>query len=359
MIRGAPGSGKTFLANLIHKEERSHGNDRSLVLRAVNKDQDGLICKFRDVVEEDLFRFIIVEIDGGRLLYFNKIVHIATTLARNPFQCFAIEISQTREVCLKFNINNSPENEIDSTIRDLANFRSPISNLIDATSLLVEHRSKAQLSDLSSQYEVEQDKMQKKQTDVEGVNEGCSTSFPAENVLKVKDWIQDDSVMQLVQRMNNEMQVVLQDDRPICTPLKIVDYLHVHALTFQEQLSAFRIHKMYEYRHKPTSSYTKFIENVDLDKIKSKRKVIATRRKILQHLKVAERPEDTVSNPKYPNNWETIKRERPVRRNKRKKLSGIKVEDAKKAHFVKCFTNQTQNQMDLEDFSSDEEFSNC
>lgn len=99
ILRGAPGSDKTFAANLILEEELKHGNNHSLVLKAMNKDHDGLVCKLRDVVEEDLFRFIIIEVDEGGVLYINKILHIATNLAPKPFQCFAVDISQLREVC--------------------------------------------------------------------------------------------------------------------------------------------------------------------------------------------------------------------------------------------------------------------
>lgn len=78
--------------------------------------------------------------------------------------------------------------------------------------------------------------------------------------------------------------------------------------------------RVIDYKHVSTPQLQALIKDVDVDKIIQKRKAVALRKKILEYLKNAERPEDTVSNPKYPRNWEPILPEnRPPLKNKRKK----------------------------------------
>lgn len=114
---------------------------------------------------------------------------------------------------------------------------------------------------------------------------------------------------------------------PTFTPKKIIDYGHVHKKTFCELLQEFQVYSKIDYKHQTSLKLQKFIENVDVDKIIKKRKSIVARRKILEYLKTAKRPEDTVSNPCYPKNWKTVESEdRKPSTNKRKKKLTNKIQ---------------------------------
>lgn len=95
----------------------------------------------------------------------------------------------------------------------------------------------------------------------------------------------------------------LNKNSPNLVSIKKINYQHVHQGTFQELMSEFSVSKVFDHKHQLSPE---FLDEIDLDKIIQKRKLIATRKKILKYLKTAEKPEDTVSNPKYPNNWEKV-----------------------------------------------------
>jgi len=101
--------------------------------------------------------------------------------------------------------------------------------------------------------------------------------------------------------------------------VKIFDYKHTHLKTFEEQLMEIKISRVVDYNHQTNQQLSEFIRDVEVDRIIEKRKAAALRKTILEYLRNAERPEETVSNPKYPNNWEVIPRERPPRKSRRSK----------------------------------------
>jgi hypothetical protein len=126
--------------------------------------------------------------------------------------------------------------------------------------------------------------------------------------------------------------------------------------------------KMPEYLSNPIHKHAqqKLIRNDEVDRIIEKRKAVALRKKILEYLRNAERPEETVSNANYPNNWEVIPRERPARKGKRGKFKNAKIMKvlAQKEHLLKgnlwmthgynpCHNEEAQ--MELEAISSDED----
>lgn len=115
------------------------------------------------------------------------------------------------------------------------------------------------------------------------------------------------------------------EECPIFKPAKVIDYDHIHKQTFEESLMEFKIFRTIDYNHKTTIKLGDFLKDIDVDKVIEKRKAIALRKKILEYLRSAERPEDTVSNPKYPKNWEIIVQERPPRKSKRRKIITAKI----------------------------------
>lgn len=117
------------------------------------------------------------------------------------------------------------------------------------------------------------------------------------------------------------------EDVPTFTPAKITDYKHAHIPTLSEQLMEFKVFSVIDYKHRSTYKIQEFIRDVDVDKIIEKRKAIALRKKTLEYLRNAERPEDTVSNPTYPRGgWIVInQRERLPLKNKRKKKKTAKI----------------------------------
>ena len=84
--------------------------------------------------------------------------------------------------------------------------------------------------------------------------------------------------------------------------------------TLSEQLLEFRVFKVVDYKHQTTLRLAEYIKEIDTDKIIEKRKAVALRKKTLEYLKNAEKPEDTVSNPRYPKNWEGIPPDPDTRR---------------------------------------------
>lgn len=113
---------------------------------------------------------------------------------------------------------------------------------------------------------------------------------------------------------------------PIYVPKKTIDYSHRNIPTIEDQMLEFKIFRVIDYKSKTTRSLYEFIKDIDLDKIIERKKAILLRRKTLAYLKTAERPEDTVSNPKYPKNWEPIVPvDRPASKTKRGKRKTAKI----------------------------------
>jgi predicted kinase len=155
-----------------------------------------------------------------------------------------------------------------------------------------------------------------------------------------------------------QQQEPTYDNVPTFTPGKIVDYKHVHMQTFEEQLMEFKIFRVIDYKHQTSPFLREWLREIDTDKIIEKRKAVALRKKILEYLKNAERPEDTVSNPKYPRNWEEVKLARPKPKNKRKKKLTTKIvrviaRQSQEIDWKQGYENKQP--MELEAISSDEE----
>lgn len=262
-----------------------------------------LVRDLRNAISEDICNFIIVECDGGKSLYVNKFIHIGIT--RGLFKCYAIEMRQPIQVCLQFNRNKRSLEDIASTIEDLDKYPPPArTTLLDPTSLLLESHQSSQLK-----------MIQDNPIEIHKMTSNLSQLLNDRNVM---DLVKSSMSMQLQTRSNEYVSSFTEevnfdqppppivDTLPVFTPNKIIDHQHAHLPTFEEILTEFRVYRAFDYTHKANSKLRDFVKDIDTEKIAEKLKSVAQRKKILQYLKLAERPEDTVSNPKYPNNWEKI-----------------------------------------------------
>lgn len=146
---------------------------------------------------------------------------------------------------------------------------------------------------------------------------------------------------------------------PVFTPLKITDHNHKHTPTLSEILMEFRAWKVIDYHHQTTLKLKEFIKDIDIDKVVEKRKAVALRKKTLGYLKTVENPEDTVSNPKYPKNWEAVKSAREPPRNKRKKKMTPKIKTvlaSQACNETFSITIASASCQELETISSDDDF---
>lgn len=333
--------------------------------------------------------FIIVILNGCTIQQLNKIAHTGFVLGK--YHAYSIEVHQMREICEKYNTQNRSIMDIINGNEDLDRYPSPARiSVIDPTSLFKPRIANSNTRSLSHP------------------NSNTSLAAAESSPANIEDFaqkmakiLQDRKVIEILQAQlqsnpaqhqsdspmqnNNTYQQTSQfeqslgkenmisrnsieaifDEFPVFKPSKVLDYNHEHIPTLEEQLMEFRVIRMVEYNHRETPKLRDFIKDVDVDKIIEKRKAVALRKKILEYLKNAERPEDTVSNPKYPKNWEMIVVERPPRKNKRRKLSTPKIKRIllersreENAWMTKGYTTLTTYEsvkMDLEEISSEDE----
>lgn len=391
----------------------------------LKKTQEELLNEFKNILREEFFNFIVVEIDGGKLNYFHKFVHNAITLGH--FKIYFIEIHQPYDICMMYNVNRRSFGEIIDTIEDIDRFQpSHKHDLLDPTSLLkpptVENLARVPPADDSgsigdlatnlAQLLNNKNVMDLLQSQLNpgmiGNQTGPSTAphpkpmissqiRPGQSRPLMTDTMIPPPHLQQIQfqpRQNQQQQnnfatfdnvgsfssfpnpnaavkeafdfnynqpppqEPTYDNCPTFTPSKIIDYKHVHMPTLYEQLLEFKVFRVIDYKHRTSLSLREFVKDIDTDRIIEKRKSVALRKKILEYLKNAERPEDTVSNPKYPRNWEVIKRVRPPLKNKRKKKMTVKIirvlARIDDTWMTKGYSASGNSRMDLEEISSDE-----
>lgn len=417
LIRGAPGSGKSYLANLIQEKEVKMGNNRVAILsmnkmtrdkkldpKMIDTYQDRLLRELRSIIREEEVDFVIMEMEGGKTLHFNKFVHISMTMG--DFKCYVIEMHQDKDVCWKYNKNRRKQETINQIITDLAKHPPPAKVLMVDPTALLQPAGLANITDLLQDKNV----MNLLQSQLQSqpkplipvvappaippqrlvVEPNYSDSFDdhvhqsylqgtAHQPMNTQNYSQG-NVHQPMNTQNypqgnmqrggkenfnyNQQQMQQQPqepqhvNHPTFTPSKIIDYKHVHMPTFEEKLMEFKTFRVVDYKHKTTQKLWEFIQGVDTDKVIERRKAIALRKKILEYLKNAERPEDTVSNPKYPRNWEAVVPvDRPPLKNKRKKRLTAKIHRvraiATERDWMKGYNIGSQR-LELDEISSDE-----
>jgi hypothetical protein len=116
-IRGAPGSGKTWLANLILEKEAEVGNRNRMKFITPNryylkkfvrelgeKYLQNLLAEVKDVVDEGFYNFVVVEYEGADQTIFTKMTEHATKVG--GFEFYIIDILQEFEVCMSYLIHS-------------------------------------------------------------------------------------------------------------------------------------------------------------------------------------------------------------------------------------------------------------
>lgn len=324
----------------------------------LDKFNERLLHDFRIKVRENICNFIIVECEGGRTLYLNKFIHIGITMGH--FKCYSIEIRQPLEICLRFNRNDRSIADISGIIGDLDKHPPPAKTiLLDPTSLLINNR---QLMNEAMQVRVhtgsEQSLNLVRLLQNKNVMDLLKSSLATLRIEPVKNENITANNVHFAQLPVGEPFI---ENCPILKPFKIIDYEHTHRLTFGEKIIEFKVFRTVDYKHIANLELKDFLISIDIDKVIEKLRKEELRKKILNHLKYAETPEQTVSNPKYPRNWEVIPRERLPLRNKRKKKLTPKImrviAEKKNMWMETEYCNVDINsKMCYEDISSDESF---
>jgi predicted kinase len=373
----------------IHKYSRK-GFERE----KVEKYQESLLQEMRRVVREDICNFIVLELEGCKMMWFNKFVHVAITLGQ--FKCHIIEMAQPREICLKYNRNQRSFNDVAEAIDDMTKCNTPSKMImLDPTFLLdpslkvftpVDVKPANSTIDLATNLaQLLQDKnvMQLLQSQLTQPKPLMAESYPPPTQQQNQQpQLQQNQQPQQQNFRNNQQQNEFNtalpsfpnrnkenfqsnfklplescfEELPVFAPKKIVDYKHCHMPTFEETLMEFRVFRVLDYKHQTNAELREYIQDIDVDKIIEKRKSVALRKKILEYLKSAERPEDTVSNPKYPRNWEAIApTSRAVLKNKRKKKMTPKIRRVLAQIAEKNWMMGYKEAGELEAISSDDE----
>jgi hypothetical protein len=299
--------------------------------------QDRLLQDLRKTIREDVVNFIILEMEGGKTLYFNKFVHVGITMGN--FKCYVIEMRQPIDVCLKYNRGRRSRSDISDAITDLEKRPSPAKTpLLDPTSLLSPRT-------LRSVYVPPQITPEFRETPApvpSNIQDLATNLAQLLQNKKVMDLLQSSlhptpqplmfAPIQMPPQQQQSQQPVQEPfftEDPVFKPAKNIEYNHTHMQSFDEKMLEFKVFRVIDYKHKTTFKLREFTKDIEPEKIIEKRTAVALRKKILEHLKSAERPEDTVSNPSYPNNWEKIVVDRPKTFNMRKKRLTPKIQRIK------------------------------
>jgi len=368
----------------------------------------------RDMMQEGFNNFAIVILNGCGIKHFNKIAHMAFSIGK--YECYSIEIHQKSEVCQKYDTYKRSIIDIRIANEDLVRFSTPIRiKLLDPSALYFpklrpQQQQQQQQPVLTDKPPPKFDKaLPPPQSAQSTANLSPTTEEFTKNIAQL---LQNENVMQILQaqmknntssqsmplQVQNQQQHPQQqqsfhqqnfnrmppmhqmrepppkhftqknqvnfqlEECPIFKSAKVVDYNHIHKQTFEESLMEFKVFRTIDYNHLTSYRLNEFIKDVDVDKVIEKRKAVALRKKILEYLRSAERPEDTVSNPKYPRNWEILVRERPPRKSKRRKRLTAKIKRIilekcrdENSWMTKGYVRDENEQMDLEAISSDDE----
>lgn len=141
VLRGAPGSGKTYLASLIAQKLMTQGIDEDFAVLSLdeqfssieeknsqkylkyeyNSDQydvyvEKSVKSFEEIVKKKEKKFIVVDADNCELKYYNKFYDVGIA---NGYSGYTVELNQDEDVCLLCNDHRISENEIRMKIKHL------------------------------------------------------------------------------------------------------------------------------------------------------------------------------------------------------------------------------------------------
>lgn len=113
ILRGVPGSGKSYLASLIERKEVEKGNHDQFKLVTIDEPMTEKYMEslgsLKFLAKEANSKFIVVDADCCDMSLYNQIYDIGQN---NGYACYTIELNQDDEICLKYNIHQRDPNEI-------------------------------------------------------------------------------------------------------------------------------------------------------------------------------------------------------------------------------------------------------
>lgn len=128
-IRGAPSSGKSFLAHKIMEQEKLFGTKRMKFCtpnkyyanQSFNRDEadkyvKNLHSEVQDLLMEGFYTFIIVEMEGFKLDILNKLGDLATA---SLFEVYGIDVNQTVEVCKQYQKHSRYNSDIEEIAKEV------------------------------------------------------------------------------------------------------------------------------------------------------------------------------------------------------------------------------------------------
>jgi adenylate kinase family enzyme len=395
LIRGAPGSGKSFLGNLIYEKERSLGNTRvsHFSIADISQEQqrerertrrsrydhdfydrhdrykindDALYRKFQDDLRKKQTTFYIVELEGGNRSTMQSFEDLAISFGKT--KPYMIEIHQPQEVCMRFCRNFRSRMEISKICEDIEKFEpSEKVLLIDPTELYKrDYNCEKMISIMKKSmkarnYSTGAHRMDYEPNPIKNPLNGMTfTDEPKDMAGQIYEVLQDPEILQMVLPLISKMSLdekAHQDklkllEGKIFTPKKVFDYNHQHKATWDEIFTTCQPSVIINYNHQTSEKLSEVVKDIDIDAEIEMRKTLQRKEKILWYLENAEKPEDTASNCDYPNNWEIathmdeLKVTRKRKKNKTEKLTG-KLEKRKR-NQIEDISNSVPEKMDFE-----------
>lgn len=146
-IRGAPGSGKSFLAHKILEKERQFATKRIKFCTtnkyyqnmSFNKDEvdkyiNNLHSEVQDLLTEGFYTFFIVEFEGAKLDVYNQLAALAKA---GGYEVYGIDINQEVEISKKYVKHNRSNNDIEEIAKGVYDSPVPYSiKVINPTELI-------------------------------------------------------------------------------------------------------------------------------------------------------------------------------------------------------------------------------
>lgn len=148
---GAPGSGKTYLANLIKRREAKNGNRAEVKIVSIvdyveslfeptkmKNYMEKLIEGLNSIMMDGKFKFIVVDADCCDLELYNKIYKVAE---ENDYKGFTIELNQDDDKCIQY-CDHKRDEEIAAKNKMLSEMPTPAEHiLLDPEYLYTENES--------------------------------------------------------------------------------------------------------------------------------------------------------------------------------------------------------------------------
>jgi predicted kinase len=128
-IRGAPGSGKSYLANQILQYEKKNGNKRikfctpniyyakdKFIRDSAEKYVDNLHSEVLDLLKEGFYSFIIVEYEGSKMDVYNKLADAAKLAT---YEIYGIDVIQPVDTCIKYLKHGRARKDIEDIAKEI------------------------------------------------------------------------------------------------------------------------------------------------------------------------------------------------------------------------------------------------